>query len=125
MQLCPLSANSGHGLANRRARGSFQKTPGTLPRGQTNELAGQSSAIACFRVVMVIMVVMIRFHARKARSAGRAASPLVFRKLRERTQWSLECDALRRIVIHVFRGDDFIGRIPAFDPSIERRENVV
>jgi hypothetical protein len=59
---------------------------------------------------------MIWFHARKARGASRAASPLVFRKLRERTKRSLERGALRRIVIHVFRGDDFIGRIPVFDP---------
>ena len=124
---CPLWVTGGHGRANRLAHGPFQKNPGVLPRVEPPELAAQSSAIACFRIVivMIVMVVMIWFHARKARGAGRAASPLVFRKLRERTQRSLERDALRRNVIHVFRGDDFIGRIPVFDPSIERRENVV
>src|ERR1700733_6489775 len=68
---------------------------------------------------------MIWFYARKARGAGRAAISLVLGKLRVRTKGPLERDALRRIVIHVFRGDDLIGRISPFDPLIESRENVV
>jgi hypothetical protein len=68
---------------------------------------------------------MIWLHARKARGASRAASPVVFGKLRERTKRPLERDALRRIIIHVFRGDDFVGRFLVFDPLIESSENVV
>ena len=37
----------------------------------------------------------------------------------------MERDALRRIVIHVFRGDDVIGRTLVFDPLIEGREDIV
>src|SRR5437762_8255270 len=76
-------------------------------------------------VIIIVTIMMIWFNARKARRAGRAAGPLVFRKLGERTQWSLERDTQRRIVIHIFRCDDLVGRDAVFDPSIERRENVV
>src|ERR1700733_8501316 len=68
---------------------------------------------------------MIWFYARKARGAGRAAISLVLGKLRVRTKRPLECDALRRIVIHVFRSHYFIGRISPFDPMIESCENVI
>src|SRR4051812_30999018 len=84
------------------------------------------SAIAGFLImmVMIIVIVMIRFHACKACCAGGAA-PLVFRKLRERTKRPLERNALRWIVIHVFRGNDLVRRPSVFDPLIEGRENVV
>lgn len=68
---------------------------------------------------------MIWFRARKARGASRAATPPIFCDLRVRTERPLERDTLSRIVIHVFRGDDCIGRVPVFDPSIERAEKVV
>ena|ERR1700676_940165 len=83
-----------------------------------------SSAIACFLVV-IVLVVIIWAHARKARGASCAASPIVFRKLRERTKRSLERNPLGWIVTHVFGGDDLIRCVLLFDPLIEGRENVV
>src|SRR5437868_7397429 len=82
--------------------------------------------ITCFNIVtmMIVIIVTIWLHAGKARGAGRAAR-FVFRELRPRAQRSLEGDPLRRRIIHVFRGDNRIGRIPVFDPLIECGENVV
>jgi hypothetical protein len=78
--------------------------------------------IACLS--KVIVVVVIWFHARKARCTRRAA-PLIFRKLRERTERSLEGDALCRNVIHIFGGDDLVWCIVGFDPAIERRKDII
>src|SRR5438477_12599059 len=74
--------------------------------------------------MMIVIIVTIWLHAREARGACRAAR-FVFRELRPRAKRSLERDALRRIVIHIFCGDDFIGGIVCFDPSIESREGVI
>ena len=84
-----------------------------------------SPSFVCLAIARFLVVVVIRFHAGKARGTGRAPLSLVLGKLRERTKRPLERHALRRSVIYVFRRHDFIGRFSPFDPLIESRENVV
>src|SRR5262249_14384918 len=76
-------------------------------------------------ICFLVVIIMIWFHARKARRACGAAGPFVFGDLRELTKRSLERNALRWIIIHVFRGDERVGCTLIFDPLIERRENIV
>ena len=76
------------------------------------------------RFLQVIVVIVIWFHAGKARRNRRAAS-LVFRNLRERTERTLEGDALRRRVIHIFRSYDLIWCLVGFNPAIQRREHII
>jgi hypothetical protein len=74
---------------------------------------------------VIVIVVMIWFHARKIRGTGRAASPLIFRKLRERTKRPLEGDPPGRIIIYVFGADDLVRRSLIHHPVVESRNKIV
>jgi hypothetical protein len=51
--------------------------------------------------------------------------PFVFGHFRKRAERSLEGDALSRIIVHVFRGDDLFRGEAIDDPIVERRQQVV
>src|SRR5882757_10842031 len=75
--------------------------------------------------IVVAIVIVGAPYAGEAGPIGPPAGPLVAGKFRIRTERSLKGDALSRIVVDVFRGDDRFRGDAGFHPMVERRKNVI